>query len=208
MINALPKRAGLVLTLLATFAQAGPLPSYDISLLEVGTVIEWQTDRGLQSMTYLGPDDGLLKIHLSFPTTRGHTLEIDGWQTQSGQTKRAVAGNQTMVMSPHDCSNSVGHCEYFIIYGILDNVKIEYFGTYFDDGILMETRSASDPEFTGFAKKLCSIYDQFGISIVTYAIGSDGNSTWERRINSDYEPDIESMMLRVEARCTEDIAMS
>jgi len=204
MINDLSKCASVAFAMLATSAQAAPLPNYDISLLEVGTVFGWQTDRGPQSMTYLGPDDGLFRIHLSFPTAQGITLEIEGWQTQSGQAKRAVLGDRTMEMSPHGCGNSVGHCEYSIIYSTLNNVEIEYFGRYFGDGIMVETRSASNPEFTGFVKKLCAIYDKFGISIVTYAIGADGNAIWERRINSTFEPDIESMMSRVEARCNEE----
>lgn len=202
MINALSRCAGLVLAIQATSTHAGPLPKFDISLLEIGTVFEWQTNLGLQSMTYLGPDDGLLKFRLLYPTEQGTALEIDGWFTAGGQTTKAVAGNRSFTLSPNDCTNTVGYCAYFINFEASKSVKIEYFGTYSSDGILVSTRSASDPEFMGFVKKQCAILDQNGISIAYFGINPDGNITWARRTGLTFEADIETMMARVEARCT------
>ncbi len=196
--------AGLALLLLAAPVEAGPLPHYDLSQLSIGSVMEWETDRGLQSLTYLGPDNGHLKFRLNYPTGQDANLAIDGWFTSGGQAVKATMESRSFTMVPHDCSNTVGACTYTINYGGSKSVEIEYFGTYFADGVLQSTRSASDPEFAVFVKKQCAILDRNGMSIVYFGIRADNSTAWERRINDPYEAEIDSMLALVEARCMAD----
>ena len=174
----------------------------DVSTIESGTIFEFETDRGYQRMTFHGPDEGLFKFNLLFPTGQGRSIEIEGWMNSTGKTTRAVSGGHTIIFAPHDCTNTIGACEHFVIFGNMNSVKIGYFGTYFDDGVLMSTRQASDPEFASYVKKQCFILDDTGVGIVGYGMRANGEYFWVRRINSRYSDEIEAMMALVQARCT------
>jgi len=116
--------AGLAPLLLASYAAAEPLPHYDLSQLTIGTILEWETDRGLQSLTYLGPDNDHLKFLLHYPMVQTTSLDIDGWFTSGGQAVKAATESRSFTMVPHDCSNTVGACTYTINYGGSKSVEI------------------------------------------------------------------------------------
>ncbi len=200
--------ASMVLLLLAPAASARPLPRFDLSQLAVGTVMEWETDRGLRRMTFLGPDGDLYKFHLQLPIADGAPLEADGWFTQGGQGTRITTGGRNIIVAPHDCGNTVGHCTYTATFSPTRMVQFEYFGVYFDDGIMMFTRKSITSDDPVYREKMCSILDENGASIVNYSILNGDTIQWARRINSPYEAEIESMMARVEARCSESLPNS
>ena len=194
--------------LFAPGAEARPLPRFDLSQLAVGTVMEWETDRGLRQMTFLGVDGALYKFHLQLPMGSGSPMEVDTWYTQGGQGTRVATADRTIIAAPHDCGNTVGECSYTAMFSLTKMVQFTYFGVYFDDGIMMFTRRAITSEPPYFSEKMCSILDEHGAAIVSYGIENNDTIRWARRINSPYEAELDAMMARVESRCTENLPSS
>lgn len=101
-------RAALLLSLAAS-----PATAFDLSAMQIGTVVRWRTEDGNTSVTYLGPDgrDGY-KFAFLGEDPGGRPYRATWWSTRDGQLVRILGPGIDDRFRPYDCSLTPGRCTF------------------------------------------------------------------------------------------------
>ena len=189
-------------------AFAEPPPTLSLAEMIPETVMLWETDRGVESRTYLGPDGELFKFRMAYPLEGGKISEYDEWRNQHGQVTQVLSSSVYITASPNDCSFTVGECTFFILLSSGQNSTVHYSGTYSPDGIWRVSLRPESAGFEVFARKYCAIVDRFGIALAYYVEDHNGDIRWARRVNGPDVAESKNALERVTAHCLQDIPLS
>lgn len=92
-------------------------PEYDVSKLEVGYVASWVVPYGRVQLTYLGSEGSEYEFEVE--TKRKSAFKDPAtklWTTLDGQITRMEYNKVQQIYSPHNCSHTVGRCEFTYTY--------------------------------------------------------------------------------------------
>ena len=189
-------------------ASAELASTYSLAAMMPDTIMLWETDRGLETRTYLGPDGDLFKFRVEYPLEDGKISEYDEWRNQHGQITQALSSSVYITTSPNDCSFTVGECSFYILLSSGQNSTIHYSGEYSSNGIWTVSLVPELSGFEVFPRQYCAIYDHFGIPIAYYAEDHSGNIRWARRVNGHDAAESKNALERVTAHCLQDMLLS
>ena len=101
-----------IATVLALATNSTAQTSFDMSDTPKGATTRWTSSYGDFSVKHLGQKGDLFKFRFKRAGSKGHPLTLMSWANRNGDTVKAKIGSATITFSPHDCSLTLGRCEY------------------------------------------------------------------------------------------------
>jgi hypothetical protein len=158
--------------------------SFDMSKTSKGSVTKWASSYGNFSVKHLGQKGALFKFSFKRDGSKGYPLNLVSWSNRNGDTVKAKIGSTTVTFTPHDCSMTLGRCEYVETHSKLGSKNMVWNATR-KNGVWSYTKHENKVSNATLLQTGTFTVDKFGYPIdrdfQTYENGHLQEKHWVRR---------------------------